>query len=99
MANAEDLMGVPVDDKEFPSLATHPDLHAHLDLQTAFVPPWEPDSLWVLSRLSEHGRPSELCPRSQLTRANEILGTTLGLDAVAAGEPEFYLFRKRCERQ
>ncbi|MFD1210476.1 glutamine synthetase family protein [Arthrobacter sp. GCM10027362] len=94
MANAEDLLGVPVDEKEFPALANHPDQHAYLDMDTAFVPPWESDSLWVLARLSEDGKPSALCPRSQLAAATARLHEDLGLRAVAAGEPEFYLFRK-----
>ena len=94
MANAEDLLGVPVDEKEFPALANHPDQHATLDMATAFVPPWEADSLWVLSRLNEHGLPSALCPRSQLASASEQLKAELGLSAIAAGEPEFYLFTK-----
>lgn len=93
MANAEDLLGVPVDADQFPSLAKHPDQHAVLDIDSAFVPPWEPDALWVLSRLSEHGRPSALCPRSQLAEAAARLESELGYTCVAAGEPEFYLFR------
>lgn len=93
MSNAEDLLGVPVSAGEFPALATHPDLQAFPDVDTAFVPPWEPDSLWVLSRLVEGSTPSALCPRSQLSGAAEQLRATLGLTAVAAGEPEFYLFR------
>ncbi|MFE7422068.1 glutamine synthetase family protein [Rhodococcus sp. NPDC057529] len=93
MSNAEDLLGVPVSADEFPSLAKHPDLHAFPDVGTAFVPPWEPDSLWVLASLREGSAPSVLCPRSQLSAAADKLHTTLSLTAVAAGEPEFYLFR------
>lgn len=93
MANAEDLMGVPVEVADFPALATHPDVYASVDLDSALVPPWESDSLWVLSRLSEDQQPSALCPRSQVATAVTRLETELGLQAVAACEPEFYLFR------
>lgn len=98
MANAEDLLGVPVDEEEFPALAKHPDQHAYLDMDTAFVPPWEADSLWVLARLSDDDRPSALCPRSQLVEATHKLHRETGLTAVAAGEPEFYLFRRNDAR-
>ena len=89
---AEDLMGVPVSAAEFPDLAGHPDLHARIDASSAFVPPWEPDAVWVLSRLFEQGRPSALCVRSQVQAAHMLLQSSLGFSAVAAGEPEFYLF-------
>lgn len=93
MANAEDLLGEPVDESAFPALSLHPDQHAFIDIHTAFVPAWEPDSLWVLARLSENNQPSALCPRSQLMRATAALRSSFGLHAIAAGEPEFYLFR------
>ncbi|WP_203337589.1 glutamine synthetase family protein [Nocardioides limicola] len=78
---------------QFTGLAAHPDLHARLDLGTARIPPWEPDALWVLSALSEHGDRSALCPRNQLAEASDALMANTGFRAVAAGEPEFYLFR------
>ena len=92
MANAEDLLGVPVDTDQFPALAHHPDLHARIDPTTARIPSWEPDSLWVLGELEEQGVPSALCPRGQLRNASAQLATYLGLAAITAGEPEFYLF-------
>lgn len=95
VASAEDLLGVPVSEVEFPHLAGHPDLHAHLDLDRLLFPPWEPDSVWVLASLSEQGRPSRLCPRAQLASASDRLASEVGLKAVAAGEPEFYLFEGR----
>lgn len=93
MANAEDLFGVPVSDSDFPALAHHPDQHATIDLRTAFTPAWEPDALWVLAELSEDGQPSALCARSQLAAASRRLAEEFDYRAIAAGEPEFYLFR------
>lgn len=94
VANAEDLLGVPVAEAEFPHLAGHPDVHAHVDLSRLFFPPWEPDSVWVLAYLTEDGAPSALCPRSQLATACRLLADAHGLTAVAAAEPEFYLFEQ-----
>ena len=94
MASAEDLLGVPVDAGQFPSLKHHPDLHGLLDPSTARIPSWEPDALWVLASLEEDGHASALCPRAQLRSAVERLDQALGLRAVAAGEPEFYLFNQ-----
>lgn len=93
MSLAEDLFGVPVDESEFPGLQRHPDLHAQLDLSTAVLPPWEPDTAWVLTTLTEGEQPSPLCGRSQLARARALL-EELDLTGQAAGEPEFYLFEK-----
>lgn len=94
MSVAEDLFGVPVDETEFPQLAGHPDLHAQVDPGSAFVPPWEPDSVWLMSTLWEHGAPSPLCARNQLERSIQQLQQEHGLSCVAAGEPEFYLFER-----
>ena len=94
MASAEDLMGVPVAAEQFPSLKHHPDLFARVAPSTAHIPPWEPDALWVLASLEEEGRPSALCPRAQLQAASDRLQQAHGLSAVAAGEPEFYLFAR-----
>lgn len=95
MASAEDLFGEGVSPDEFPGLASHPDLHAVVDPSTARIPSWEPDSLWVLATLNEAGRSSALCPRGQLKHARDLLGSATGLRAIAAGEPEFFLFRNR----
>lgn len=94
MSVAEDLFGVPVDETEFPQLAGHPDLHAEVDPASAFVPPWEPDSVWLMSTLREHGSASQLCARGQLERAIRAMADEHGLTGVAAGEPEFYLFER-----
>ncbi|GAA1062051.1 glutamine synthetase family protein [Agromyces bracchium] len=94
MSVAEDLLGVPVDETQFPQLLGHPDLHARIEPDTAVIPPWEPDAIWVLASLWEHGRRSELCARGQLAAAREHLAAALGLTAQAAGEPEFYLFKQ-----
>lgn len=94
VASAEDLLGVPVREEQFPHLAGHPDLHAVPDAARLFFPPWEPDSVWVLATLTERGRPSALCPRAQLVAASDRLAQDHGLRAVAAGEPEFYLFEQ-----
>lgn len=95
VASAEDLLGVPVSEAGFPHLAGHPDLHAQPDPARIFFPPWEPDCVWVLASLAEHGQPSQLCPRSVLACAVSRLESEHGLRAVAAGEPEFYLFEGR----
>ncbi len=94
MSVAEDLFGVPVDEIEFPQLAGHPDLHARVDPSSAFVPPWEPDAVWLMSTLREHGSPSQLCARGQLERSLQEMTDAHGLTGVAAGEPEFYLFER-----
>lgn len=94
MSIAEDLFGVPVDETEFPQLAGHPDLHARIDPASAFIPPWEPDALWILSTLWEHDTPSALCARGQLTRSIDMLREEFGYTSVAAGEPEFYLYTR-----
>lgn len=94
MSVAEDLFGVPVDETEFPQLAGHPDLHAQADPASAIIPPWEPDSVWIMSTLQEHGKPSALCARGQLERALEQMEQEHGLTGIAAGEPEFYLFER-----
>lgn len=91
MSLAEDLMGVPVDESAFPAVAGHPDLDARLEPATSLTPPWEPDARWMLSSLEEHGAPSPLCVRSALRNARDRLAER-GWHAVAAGEPEFYLF-------
>jgi glutamine synthetase len=93
MASAEDLFGQGVSPEQFAGLASHPDVHAHLDLDTARVPPWEPDAVWVLATLNEPSGRSQLCPRGQLRHACEALTASTGLGAIAAGEPEFYLFQ------
>lgn len=94
MSVAEDLFGVPVDEREFAQLAGHPDLHARIDPGTAVVPPWEPDAVWVIATLWEHGERSALCARGQLEDAIERLATRHGLSGIAAAEPEFYLFER-----
>lgn len=94
MSVAEDLFGVPVDETEFPQLAGHPDLHARVDPGSAFIPPWEPDSVWLMSTLWEHGAPSPLCARNQLERSIRQMREEHGLAGIAAGEPEFYLFER-----
>ncbi|GAA1779407.1 glutamine synthetase family protein [Leucobacter iarius] len=94
---AEDLFGVPVDEAEFTQLAGHPDLHARIEPATAIIPPWEPDAVWVLSSLWEGDARSPLCARGQLVRALEELQRAHGCSAVAAGEPEFYLFERDAE--
>lgn len=99
MSLAEDLLGVPVDEANFPELAGHPDLHAFINPSTAVIPPWEPDAVWVLATLQEHGQPSSLCARSQLIAAHTRIGEELGLVAQAAGEPEFYLFEAGGEQE
>ncbi|MFH5821159.1 hypothetical protein [Georgenia sp. AZ-5] len=91
MSVAEDLLGVPVSETDFPALASHPDLHAVVEPDTAVAPPWEPDAVWVLAGLYEHGERSPLCPRGALAAATRRLAE-LGLTAQAALEPEFYLF-------
>ncbi|VXB62193.1 glutamine synthetase family protein [Aeromicrobium sp. 9AM] len=93
MASAEDLFGEAVSADEFPGLASHPDLHATIDPSTARIPSWEPDAVWVLATLHESGERSALCPRGQLEHARDALDSSTGLRAVAAGEPEFFLFR------
>lgn len=92
MSVAEDLFGVPVDEQQFPQLLGHPDLHARIEPATAVIPPWEPDAVWVLASLWEHGRRSALCARGQLASARGRIAEELGLTGQAAGEPEFYLF-------
>ncbi|MGI5126836.1 glutamine synthetase family protein [Pseudonocardia sp. CA-107938] len=94
---AEDLFGVPVSAAEFPELAGHPDLSVRPDPETVLVPPWEPDSVWVLGRLFEHGRPSALCARGALRDAQERLVAGSGLAAITACEPEFYLFQRTAD--
>lgn len=96
---AEDLLGVPVDEDEFPRMKGHPDLHAVVEAGTAIIPPWEPDALWVLAGLWENGERSALCARGQLATARERLEHELGYTAVAAGEPEFYLFESGGQRK
>lgn len=91
---AEDLLGVPVDEEEFPQLKGHPDLHARIESATAVVPPWEPSAVWVLAGLYEGDARSPLCARGQLASARERLTAELGLTAQAAGEPEFYVFEE-----
>lgn len=94
MSLAEDLMGRPVSEEAFPQLLGHPDLHALVDVETARVPPWESDAVWVLARLFENGGPSPLCARSALAQAEARLTAETGLASVSAGEPEFYLFHQ-----
>lgn len=89
---AEDLFGVPVDEKDFPAMAGHPDLHAKIEPGTAIIPPWEPDAVWVLSSLWENGERSQLCARGQLQKSIDALQARHNLSGVAAAEPEFYLF-------
>lgn len=93
MSIAEDLLGVPVDEDEFPTVKGHPDLFARIEPDSAIVPPWEPDAVWVLSSLWEHGERSPLCPRGALASARERVERDLGYTGQAAGEPEFYLFK------
>ncbi|GGA70851.1 glutamine synthetase [Pseudoclavibacter endophyticus] len=92
MSIAEDLLGVPVDEDQFSTVKGHPDLFARIEPESAVVPPWEPDAVWVLSSLWEHGERSPLCARGALASARERLEAELGLTGIAAGEPEFYLF-------
>ncbi|MFD2470641.1 glutamine synthetase family protein [Amycolatopsis silviterrae] len=94
IAHAEDLLGVPVDEDDFPQMKGHPDLHARIEPETAVVPPWEPDAVWVLASLWEGETRSKLCARGQLAAARDALETEFGYTAQAAGEPEFYLFRR-----
>ncbi|MCZ2849871.1 glutamine synthetase family protein [Modestobacter sp. VKM Ac-2978] len=94
MAMAEDLMGIPLDAQDFPQLASHPDVHARVDASTVRFPNWEPDCAWLLSSLWEKDGPSPLCARTQLKSAGEQLLADTGLRAIAAGEPEFYLFEQ-----
>lgn len=94
MSVAEDLFGVPVDESEFPQRSGHPDLHAEVDPASAFVPPWEPDSVWLMSTLREHGTASPVCARGQLERAIQAMRDEHELTGIAAGEPEFYLFER-----
>lgn len=94
MSVAEDLFGEPLDETEFPQLAGHPDLHAKIDPNSAFIPPWEPDSLWLLSTLWEHDQPSPLCARGHLRASTQLMLEDHGFTCIAAGEPEFYLFRR-----
>ncbi|WP_020501693.1 glutamine synthetase family protein [Sciscionella marina] len=94
IAHAEDLLGVPVDEEEFPQLKGHPDVHAYIEPGTAIVPPWEPDAVWVLAALWEGQRRSPLCARGQLASARDTLGAELGYTVQAAAEPEFYLFQR-----
>lgn len=94
MSVAEDLFGVPVDEDQFPQLKGHPDLHARIAPGSAFIPPWEPDAVWVMATLWEGDRRSQLCARGQLEDAIELLQETTGLTGIAAGEPEFYLFER-----
>lgn len=97
MSVAEDLLGVPVDERKFPQLHGHPDLHARIEPETAVIPPWEPDAVWVLAGLWEHGTRSALCARGQLAGASDRIAEELGLTGQAAGEPEFYLFHPGSE--
>ena len=92
----EDLRGVPIEGEGFPAAAGHPDLHAELDLDRVYRPPWQPRTAWVLSRLVEHGRPSGLCSRSVLDRVCLRLDA-VGLESVIATEPEFYLLHRDAE--
>jgi glutamine synthetase len=92
MSISEDLLGVPVDETAFPSVAGHPDLFARIEPGSAVVPPWEADAIWVLASLFEKGSQSELCARGALATARKRLDTELNLRVVAAGEPEFYVF-------
>lgn len=93
MSVAEDLFGVPVDETQFPQLLGHPDMRARADIASALIPPWEPDSVWIMSTLWEHGSPSALCARGQLERSIQRMQQEHGFTGVAAGEPEFYLFQ------
>lgn len=92
MSLSEDLLGVPVDEDTFPMVKGHPDLFAFIEPETAIVPPWEPDAIWVLASLYEQDGRSTFCARGTLARARTQLHEKLGYTAVAAGEPEFYLF-------
>lgn len=92
MSLAEDMLGEPLDEEEFPMVKGHPDLHARVDDLPPLRPTWDAGSVWLLASLREHGAPSDLCARSQLRRAHERLQADLGLTAQAAGEPEFYLY-------
>lgn len=92
MSISEDLLGVPVDEDAFPMVKGHPDLFAFIEPETAVVPPWEPDAIWVLASLYESDGRSAFCARGTLARARTQLAHSLGLTSVAAGEPEFYLF-------
>ncbi|MGO1543303.1 MAG: glutamine synthetase family protein [Gulosibacter sp.] len=99
MSIAEDLLGAPVDEDQFPALRGHPDLYARIEPETAIIPPWEPDSIWVLASLWENGRRSPLCPRGVLAQSCERMESTFGFRGEAAAEPEFYLFNPSADER
>jgi glutamine synthetase len=89
----EGLDGEPLMGEAFPGGQGFPDLHAIADLATARIAPWQPDTLWLLSDLVEpDGSESPLCMRGVLRRVTERLAH-LGMRAIVASEPEFYVLR------
>ena len=87
----ESLHGVPLEGGDFPADAGFPDVQSVPDLAAVRVPPFEPDTAWVLADVREaDGAGSPLCSRGVLRRSAERLAA-LGLEAIAAAEPEFYL--------
>jgi glutamine synthetase len=86
----ESLHGVPLEGGDFPADAGFPDVQSVPDLATARIPPFEPDTAWVLADVRDAVGGSALCSRGTLRRSVGRLAA-LGLEAIAAAEPEFYL--------
>ena len=89
----ESIGGVPLEGGGFPADLGYPDIQSLPDMRSTRVVPWEPDTAWIMADLTEAGAPSELCCRSALRIACERLAG-VGLEAIVAAEPEFYLLRE-----
>ena len=87
----EGLDGEPLMDPQHPGGSGLPDTHAIPDAATGRALPWDPETAWLLADVVDHdGTPSGLCARS-LLKAEIARLQQLGLRAVTASEPEFYL--------
>ncbi|PKW16436.1 glutamine synthetase family protein [Saccharopolyspora spinosa] len=93
------LFGWDIQDDPIPGLAYtgwhtgYPDINLKPDLSTLAVVPWEPGTASVICDIYERdGHPMELSPRTVL-KSVVSRAESLGFDAQAAYEFEFFLFR------
>lgn len=89
----EDMNGNPLDAPGFAADSPFPDLQSVVDLTSAQIMPWEPDTAWFLADLRfDRG----LSPRGALKRICSRLDE-IGVAAVTAPEIEFYLVRRSAD--
>lgn len=93
------LFGWDLQDEIVPNLTytgwhtAYPDVNLRPDLSTLSVVPWEPGTASVICDILERdGQPVDLSPRAIL-KAMASRAESLGFEAMAAYELEFYLFR------